>query len=404
MLKRLNPFKFVLTIIVVAVLVITSTLSLHSFTSSESGKGELFFTNTSNVDPNFDPKVALGDEVLGKLSNASPNAIVSHDPITGETTVTERGASFGSSDETNPSGFGNGETLIYDTSNADLTFDPKAALGEEVLEKLKNASPDAIVSRDPNTGETIVTEREAITSEPLSTEPYFPDNGEIAPPPSELIGPEAIIGDDNRRQITNVNTYPYRAITLLEVTYENGATAFGSGAFVSDTAILTAGHVIYSQKHGWANSVKVIPGGTGSNQSTATTSDVVSVNGWVRDGDWDYDYGIVRIARSLGTGHFGTRSLSNSNLSNKAIYNYGYPSDKTYGTLWYDTGTTGTLWTRRFLHNADTMPGNSGGPVVLQSDYEYIVGVHSDAYNSNYNIATRVTNEVVDFVKRNTEW
>lgn len=337
MFKKHRPFTFALiTMMTTAVLAICLTSALHISASFESGKGEVFITDTSNVDPDFDPKEALG---------------------------------------------------------------------AEVLEQLKNASPTATVARDPYTGETIVIEGEGITSsEPLGTEPFIPDNSGVTQPPLELINPESIIEDDNRKQISNVDTYPYNAITLLEVTYENGARAFGSGAFVSHTAILTAGHVIYSHKNGWATSVRVIPGGTNSEQNTATTSDVLSVNGWVRDGNWDYDYGLVRIAQRLETGYFGTKALSNSRLSNKDIYNYGFPDDKEYGTLWYDSGTTGTLWNKRLLHNADTRPGNSGGPIVLQSDPLYIVGVHSDAYNSNYNIATRVTDEVIDFIRSNTEW
>ncbi|GGG53589.1 hypothetical protein [Paenibacillus radicis (ex Gao et al. 2016)] len=58
--------------------------------------------------------------------------------------------------------FNQGETAITNTSGADPDFDPKAAVGEDVLKQLKQASPDAVLSRNPSTGETIVTDRKPV--------------------------------------------------------------------------------------------------------------------------------------------------------------------------------------------------------------------------------------------------
>lgn len=286
--------------------------------------------------------------------------------------------------------------MIIDTTSAEPNFDLKAALGEDVLQQLANSSDKATVSYNGQTGKTTIKEADALNLYSVAeTAPYIPDGLEIAVQQSS----RAVIGTDNRTEITNVNAYPYCTMALLRVTYSDGTVGLGSGTFVGSTTILTAGHVIYSQTHGWASSVTVYPGGTNSDFGTATTSNVASVNAWVSDANWDYDYGVVNISNSLGTGYMGTRALVSSALQNAAIWDYGYSGDKSYGTLWYDEGDTGSVYTRRFLHNADTYGGNSGGPVVDTSDYEYIIGVHSDQYNSSYNIATRVTSEVVEFVR-----
>lgn len=288
-----------------------------------------------------------------------------------------------------------------DTTNAIPNYDARAALGSDVLDILEDASPDARVNFNGATGTITVNEPTALMTRNIADiEPYIPEGLEIATPSAST---RSVVGGngsgDQRREITNVNAYPYCAVAYLEITYADNATGSASGAFVGPTTILTAGHVVYDQDHGWARSITVHPGGLDSNFSSSTTSSVSSVNGWVNDANLEYDYGVITISSSLGTGNFGTRSLTTSNLSGADIYNYGYPGDKDDGTLWYCVGDVGTVYTRRFLHSADTYYGNSGGPVVKQDDYTYIVGIHSSQNDSNYNAATRVTSSVVSFVQ-----
>lgn len=306
-----------------------------------------------------------------------------------------------------PATFENEATTIttyektLDTSNAIPNYDPREALGSDVLKILEEASPDARVNYNGATGTITVNEPSiSATKTAMEIEPNIPEGLDVAIP---SISERSVVGGngtgDQRIQITNVNAYPYCAVAYLEITYDDNATGTASGAFVGSTTILTAGHVVYDQDHGWAKSITVYPGGLNSSFSSSTTSSVASVNGWVNDADPGYDYGIITISSSLGTGNFGTHSLSNADLSGADIYNYGYPGDKTAGTLWYCAGDVGTVYTRRFLHSADTYYGNSGGPVVKQNDYTYIIGVHSSQYNANYNAATRITSSVVSFVQ-----
>lgn len=290
-----------------------------------------------------------------------------------------------------------GEAFI-DTSFADPTFDAREALGDDVLRKLESVSEEASVAYNGLTGEITITENTQTYSETATIEPSIPEGIDIADPTTLT---RAVISPDNRRQITapSLNSYPYCTMAYLEITYADGSRGTASGSFVGDTVILTGGHVVYSQTHGWATSVRVTPGGTLSNFSSTTTNTVGSVSGWVNNANWEYDYGVVSISRSLGTGHLGMAAKTNSQLSSiNMIGNYGYPGDKASGTLWYDSGAVGTVYSRRFLHNADTYNGNSGGPVVDMSDYLNVIGVHSDAYNANYNIATRVTSSMINYV------
>lgn len=291
---------------------------------------------------------------------------------------------------------------MLDTTNAISNYDARAALGSDVLDILEKASPDARVSFNGATGTITVNEPSvSVARNVTDIEPYIPEGLEIAIP---SVSTRAIVDgngeDDQRDPITNVNAYPYCALAYLEITYADNEPGSASGAFVGPTTILTAGHVVYHPIHGWATSITVYPGGLNSNFSSSTTSSVASVNGWVNKADLEYDYGIITISSSLGTGNFGTRALEDAKLKGADIYNYGYPGDKgEEGTLWYSEGHIGTVNKRRFLHSADTSNGDSGGPVVKQDDYTYIVGVHSSKEDSDYNAATRVTDSVVSFVK-----
>lgn len=72
--------------------------------------------------------------------------------------------------------------------------------------------------------------------------------------------PHVIIGNDDRKRITNTKSYPARAIAQLAVRFENGDELSGTGWFISPDVLVTAAHVV-------AGSVKVIaaaPGRDGS--------------------------------------------------------------------------------------------------------------------------------------------
>ena len=283
---------------------------------------------------------------------------------------------------------------------SDEYINTNSTLDEKLLAALEGASPEALVSYNQETGLTTVTELKDKTGLDTQTEPYIPQGLEVAVPEPN-ISPFGVIGNDNRSQITNVNVYPYSTMVYLEINFGNGKIAPGTGTLVGNNLILTAGHCVYFEGLGWAQSIVVKPGGSLSSFSSVTTSDIHSVVGWVNNLDDDYDYGVIRVSSNIGqdTGYLGTRSYSsNSSLNGKDIYQYGYPLDKSAGTLWYDTGTISSVSARRFNHNADTVGGNSGGPVVLTSDWQYIVGIHTQQENSNYNSATRIVTDIINYL------
>ncbi|WP_417539508.1 DUF4214 domain-containing protein [Marinobacter sp.] len=60
------------------------------------------------------------------------------------------------------------------------------------------------------------------------------------------------------REITELGTYPYRAIAHLYVTFPNGSVALGTGALVGRNDVLTATHVLYNpDAGGWARDIRI---------------------------------------------------------------------------------------------------------------------------------------------------
>ena len=217
---------------------------------------------------------------------------------------------------------------------------------------------------------------------------------------------------DTRIQITNVNSYK-KVVYILSYYYDKDGKPVihqGSGAAISKTGILTAGHAIYDHSFGWPYKVEVIPGGPNSNAATYTMYPrrggvMTCPTGWTQEKRTDYDYAVLNFNNEFptGVGHFGTRAYFNdSDLLYKDVYHYGFPGDKVRGTLWRLSGRIENLYeTRQFIYTGYSNSGESGAPIVRQSDTEYIVGVYSGGryYDDEYyNVAVRITDDLISFL------
>lgn len=223
----------------------------------------------------------------------------------------------------------------------------------------------------------------------------------------DVVGIETYASGDTRTELTNVNSY--RRVVFIKSYFRTSANKSvvkqGTGALISNTGILTAGHVVYDLDYGWAYKVEVTPGGPNSNVSTVTITNgtkLTSVEGWTINEDDEYDYAVIAIDDPFNVGYFGTRYYStNSSLSKKNLYRYGYPGDKIEGTLWRATGQVDLIKANRFTYTGYAYGGESGGPVVFQDDAGIIVGIHTGHSNVNgtdYGGAVRMRKGIVDLI------
>jgi len=220
--------------------------------------------------------------------------------------------------------------------------------------------------------------------------------GECSP---EGVGPESVCGQDDRVEVGNTTSVPWRWICKLIITFPNGASGGCTGWFIGPKAVMTAGHCVYSSANGgWAKKIEVIPGMRGATRPYGSMigTSFRSVTGWTQNGDPNYDYGcIILPSPSLGNqvGYFGFAALTDASLQNLLVNNSGYAGDKPFGTQWYNAGTVTTVTARKIYYMLDTYGGQSGSPTWrFQSDQRHAVGIH--AYGGCPNSATRIVTAV----------
>jgi glutamyl endopeptidase len=212
--------------------------------------------------------------------------------------------------------------------------------------------------------------------------------------------PRRLIHGPDDRIIASVEKFPYRNICLLLINDLCGTNYYGTGFFISEKCVITAGHCV-TRNGIWAKEVEVIPGAHNGFKPFGSSSSKIfkSVKGWFYGNDKKYDHGAVilsdnKIFNSANT-YFRFKSYNGEN----PIEISGYPEDK-QGEQWTCIGTA-TYDNSNILHKVDTEEGDSGSPVFVKNgDNFLVVGVHTVGGSIN-NSATRVNEKII---KVWTEW
>lgn len=222
---------------------------------------------------------------------------------------------------------------------------------------------------------------------------------------------EVVIGADDRVRITNTTAYPWRAICSLAIKANDGSNWIGTGWLVAPRTVITAGHCVYiHDRGGWAQSVRVMPGRSGSPTETPYPSclatHVRTTTAWINSRDSNQDYGCIILPKSFLTysplGTFGYANLSS--LNGLTVNLSGYPGDKPAGTQWFHSRQIKSVSARRFTYDIDTAGGQSGAPVWRLKDGErHVVGIHTNGHSTG-NSAVRITSAVFDNIKKWKHW
>jgi glutamyl endopeptidase len=238
--------------------------------------------------------------------------------------------------------------------------------------------------------------------------------------------PEDVIGVDDRVRVPDTSATPWRCICHLEITFDSGQVAFGTGWFAGKNTVITAGHCLYTRgaTPRKARQVRIIPGRDG----TMAPYGYVVANRFAWNKKWEttdkdvdaaaYDYGAIFIdddkdsdvsGESFGEriGYFGLRCYppeEDKLLEMAIVNNAGYPHEATkpYGTMWFNAGRvridSGAPKDDRFLqYMVDTTGGQSGSPVFLLDSIKnqrYVVAIHTTGNFINHGV--RITAEVYD--------
>lgn len=198
---------------------------------------------------------------------------------------------------------------------------------------------------------------------------------------------------------------------------------------VSPRTLLTAGHCLYNhatparngnprrQGDGFAIGAVATPGGHFSLWDPISAVAMDLFPNWVSNNDqnidFGHDYGVLVLSHAIGNtiGWYGVASAAGNVLHGSEVYVTGFPgasgvpNNRPFGTLWRDNGYLWDIRERQFLHNADTVGGQSGGAITIRQQPRTIVGIHVAGVSAGgvgvHNLGARITNSVVQVILRN---
>ncbi|WP_313651508.1 serine protease [Pantoea sp.] len=221
------------------------------------------------------------------------------------------------------------------------------------------------------------------------------DDNDDSPTPAEI--KMLFFGKDHRQAITDITAAPWDAIGQLETESGNLCTA----TLISPHLALTAGHCLLAppgkfdkpvalrfmaSDKGWRYELHDIDARVEPSLASKLKADG---DGWiVPSSAAPYDYGIV-ILRNPPSAitpiplFDGSRSDLTAALkqTGRKVTQAGYPADH-LDALYSHSNCLITGWAQRAVlsHQCDTLPGDSGSPLLLNSDNSWqLIAVQSSA-------------------------
>ena len=225
--------------------------------------------------------------------------------------------------------------------------------------------------------------------------PFFTYADDDGPSPEEL--KTLFFGHDDRKPVGHQTSVPWEAIGQLETASGNLCSA----TLISTHLALTAGHCLVAPpgqldkpvalrfiagEKGWRYEIHDIEGRVDASLGKKLKADG---DGWiVPPAAAPYDYGLI-VLRNPPSGitpiplFNGSRSDLTAALktAGRKVTQAGYPEDH-LDALWSHHDCLVTGWAQRSVlsHQCDTLPGDSGSPLLLPTDAGWrLIAVQSSA-------------------------
>lgn len=289
----------------------------------------------------------------------------------------------------------NDNTLaVYEVETGETTY-----ITNEELEYYNNINMNTNVA--PTTAENI--EIQQISNSELS---MLQECGSVE---NELFYDTASINDiasintvtDNRKLVSNPDSFPYYCTCKLYLYYADGTSACGTGFAVGKKLCATARHCITNSNNSWLTYVKAYYGYNKGNYTYKATD----LYGYIYYPDYtygeiegDYAFLIWNNTTSSDTGCFGMSGDASIGLSCSTM---GYPTDLYNGLrMIYATGSISNYTDVNLFFTMQVKGGQSGSPIyITKSNGPYALGIVThNSESAGYNIGRRLDSSLIGWL------
>jgi V8-like Glu-specific endopeptidase len=213
-------------------------------------------------------------------------------------------------------------------------------------------------------------------------------------------------------RVTNTIVPPHPAVGYLAMRWSTtGTWAYGSGALINSTNILTCSHNIVDpitdpEPRGVALEIRFFPGYNQVRTSSPPAGGLNVAVGFYSNafagGQDAWDVGVCRLASPYDLSAFFTPTVTGEEIIHEDILLTGYPGPQ-QGEMWEDFDQVAgvELTTNTLIYTHDTWAGNSGSPTWTYDAVSDVVqqhGIHVSREEQELRRAVLITDQIRQWI------